>query len=56
MTDTDLHQSGHGPLSAAAEAAEIAQAVSGLVSIHGCSLAHSDPLPPCARDFVGSLT
>ena len=39
MTDTDFPQPGLGPLRAAAEAAEIAQATSGLVSIDGCRLA-----------------
>jgi hypothetical protein len=33
MTDTDLHQPDPGPLRAASEAAELAQAASGLVSI-----------------------
>ena len=56
MTDTDLHQPGPGPLRAAAEAAELAQAASRLVSIDGCRLADSDPLAPLARDIVRSLT
>ena len=56
MTDTDLHQPDPGPLRAAAEAAELAQAVSGLVSIGGCRLADSDPLAPLARDIARSLT
>ena len=56
MTDTDLHQPDHGPLRAAAEAAELAQAVSGLVSTDGCRLADSDPLAPFARDIARSLT
>ena len=55
MTDTDLHQPDPGPLRAAAEAAELAQAVSGLVSIDGCRLADSDPLAPLARDIARSL-
>ena len=55
MTDTDLHQPDPGPLRAAAEAAELAQAVSGLVRIDGC-LADSDPLAPLARDIARSLT
>ena len=46
MTDTDLHQPDPGPLRAAAEAAELAQAASGLVSTGGCRLADSDPLAP----------
>ena len=56
MTDTDLHQPDHGPLRAAAEAAELAQAVSGLVSIDGCRPADSDPLAPLARDIARSMT
>ena len=56
MTDTDLHQPDPGPLRAAAEAAELAQAVSGLVSIDGCRLADSDPLAPLARDIARSMT
>ena len=55
MTDTDLHQPDPGPLRAAAEAAELAQAVSGLVRIDGC-LADSDPLAPLARDIARSMT
>jgi hypothetical protein len=56
MTDTDLHQPGPGPLRAAAGAAELAQAVSGLVRIDGCRLADSDPLAPLARDIARSMT
>ena len=56
MTDTDLHRPGPGPLRAAAEAAELAQAVSGLVSIHGCRLVDIDPLAPLARDIARSMT
>ena len=56
MTDTDLHQPDHGPPRAAAEAAELAQAVSGLVSTDGCRLADSDPLGPLARDIARSMT
>ena len=56
MTDTDLHQPDPGPLRAAAEAAELAQAVSGLVRIDGCRLADSDPLAPLARDIARSMT
>ena len=55
MTDTDLHQPYPGPLRAAAEAAELAQAVSGLVRIDGC-LADSDPLALLARDIARSMT
>ena len=47
MTDTDLRQPDPGPLRAAAEAAELAQAASGLVS---------DPLAPLARDIARSTT
>ena len=56
MTDTDLHQPDHGPLRAAAGAAELAQAASGLVSIDGCRLADNDPLAPLARDVARSVT
>ena len=56
MTQTDLHQPDHGPLRAAAEAAELAQAASGLASIDGCRLADSDPLAPLACEIVRSLT
>jgi len=56
MTDTDFHQSDLGLLRAAAEAAELAQAVSALVSIDGCRLADSDPLAPLARDVARSMT
>jgi len=56
MTDTDLLQPDPGPLRAAAEAAELARAVSGLVSIHGCRLADGDPLAPLARDITRSMT
>ena len=56
MTDTDPLQPDPGSLRAAAEAAQLAQAVSGLVSIHGCRLADSDPLAPIARDIARSMT
>jgi hypothetical protein len=56
MPDTDLHQPDLGPLRAAAEAAELAQAVSGLVSADGYRLADSDPLAPLARDIARSMT
>ncbi len=56
MTDTDLHQTGPGPLRAAAEAAELAQVVSGLAGIDGCHLAYGDPLAPLARDVARSMT
>src|SRR5260370_33070611 len=56
MNDTDLHQPDPGPLRAAAEAAELAQAVSGLVSIDGYCVPASDPLAPLACDIARSLT
>jgi hypothetical protein len=56
MTDNDLLQPDLGPLRAAAGAAELARAVSGLVSIGGCRLADSDPLAPLARDIARSMT
>ena len=56
MTDTDLRQPDPGPLRAAAEAAELAHAVTGLVSIDGCRLEDSDPLAPLARDIARSMT
>ena len=56
MPKTDLHQPDLGPLRAAAEAAELAQAVSGLVSANGCRLADSGPLAPLARDIARSMT
>ena len=56
MSDTDLHQPDPGPLRAAAEAAELAQAVCGLVSVDGCRPADSDPLAPLARDIARSMT
>jgi hypothetical protein len=56
MTDTDLRQPDPGPLRAAAEAAELAHAASGLASTGGCRLADSDPLAPLARDIARSTT
>jgi hypothetical protein len=56
MPDTDLHQPDLGPLRAAADAAELAQAVSGLVTDDGYRLAGSDPLAPLARAIDRSLT
>jgi hypothetical protein len=56
MPDTDLHQPDPGPLRAAADAAELAQAVSGLVTDDGYRLAGSDPLAPLARAIARSLT
>jgi hypothetical protein len=55
MSDTDLHQPDLGALRAAAEGAELAQAVSGLVRTDGYPLAASDPLAPLARDIARSL-
>ena len=54
MTDTEVLQPDPGSLRAGAEAAELAQAVSGLVSIDGCRLADSDRLAPLARDIARS--
>ena len=56
MPDTDLHQPGLGRLRAAAEAAELAQAISGLVTADGYRLAVSDPLAPLARAIARALT
>jgi len=61
MTDTDLLQPDLGPLRAAAEAAELAQAASGLVStdggrLAGVRLAGSGALAPLARDIARSMT
>ena len=56
MPSSDLHQPDLGPLRAAAEAAELAQAASGLVSTYGYRLADSDPLTPLAREIARSLT
>ena len=56
MSETDLHQPGLGPLRAAAEAAELAQAVSGLASADGYRLADRDPLAPLAREIARSMT
>ena len=56
MPDTDLHQPGPGPLRAAADAAELAQAASGLVAATGTASPDSDPLAPLARDIARLLT
>ena len=56
MIETDLRQPDLGPLRAVAEAAELAQAVSGLVGIDGYRLADGDPLAPLARDIARSMT
>jgi hypothetical protein len=56
MTDTDLRQPDLSPLRAAAEAAELGQAVIGLAGIDGCRLAGSDPPAPLARDIARSMT
>ena len=55
MSDTDLHQPDLGALRAAAEGAELAHAVSGLVTTDGWPLADSDPLAPLVRDIARSL-
>ena len=55
MPDTDLHQPVLGPLRVAAEAAELAQAVSGLVSADGYHLSDR-PAAPLARDIARSMT
>ena len=56
MPETDFHQPGPGPLCAAAEAAELAQAASGLASAYGNRLADRDPLVPLARGIARSMT
>ena len=56
MTDTNFPQAGPGPQRVAAEAAELARAVAGLVSIDGCRLADTDPLAPLARRIARSVT
>jgi len=56
MTDTDLLQPGLGPLRATAEAAELAQAASGLVSTDGGRLADSGALAPLIRHIARSMT
>ncbi len=56
MPETDLHQPGRGPLRSVAEAAELAQAVSGLVTADGYRLDGSDPLAPLAHAIARSLT
>ena len=56
MTDTDFLQPDPSPLRAAAEAAVLAQAVSGLVRIDEGRLAASGPLVPLARDIARSMT
>ena len=56
MTDTDIYQPGPGPLRAAAEAKEPAQAVSGLVGIDRGRLAGSDAQASLARDIARPMT
>jgi hypothetical protein len=56
MSDFDFRQPDLGPLRAAAEAAELTHAASGLVSACGCRLVGSDPLAPLARDIARSVT
>jgi hypothetical protein len=53
MSDVDFRQPDLGPLRAAAKAAELSQAASGLVTAYGCRLAGSAPL---ARDIARSMT
>lgn len=56
MTESDLQQPDPGPLRAAAEAAELADATHGLVSVDGCRLTGHDPHAPLARAIARSLT
>ncbi|MBO0815925.1 MAG: hypothetical protein J2P30_12405 [Actinobacteria bacterium] len=56
MTESDLHQPDLGPLRAVAEAAELADAASGLASADGYRLTDHDPCAPLARDIARSLT
>jgi hypothetical protein len=53
---SDLRPLDPGPPRAAAEGAELAQAVSRLASVDGYSHADSAPLAPLARDIARSLT
>jgi hypothetical protein len=55
MSDTHLHQPDLGALRTVAEGAELAHAVSRLVTTDGWPLADSDPLAPLARDIARSL-
>jgi len=55
MSDIDFRQPDLGPLRAASEAAELALAVSGLVTAHGYRLVGSDPLAPLARGIARSM-
>jgi len=56
LIDNDFHQGDLGPLRAAAEAAELGHAVTGLASIDGYRLVDRDPLAPLARDIARSMT
>lgn len=56
MSDTDLHQPDLSPLCAAAEAAGLAQAASGLATAYWYRLADSDSIASLGRDIVRSLT
>jgi len=56
MPETYLHHPGLGSLRAAAEAAELAHAASGLASAYGYRLADRDPLAPLARDIARPMT
>ena len=52
MPETDLHLPGRGPLRSVAEAAELAQAVSGLVTADGYRLDGSDSPAPRYRPLA----
>ena len=56
MSDVDFRQPDLGPLRAAADGRELANAVSGLVSAYGSRLDGSDPLAPLARHIARSMT
>ena len=54
MTDTDLYQPDHGPLRAAAGAAELARAASGLASIDGSDVVGVVAALCCCTTQLGS--
>jgi hypothetical protein len=56
MSENDFTRPDLGPLRAAAEAAELTQAASGLASAYGGRLADGDPLAPLARAIARSMT
>jgi hypothetical protein len=56
MSDTDFTKPDLGPLRAAAEAAGLAHAASGLAGADGCRLAGSDPLASLPRHIARSMT